>query len=195
MKMIFPVRTTVGQEQLVVDILSSKISKEELNIYAISVVPNLKGYILIEADNEVTVRRGITDTPHIKGSGIVKGSVNIEELSGLLESKPLMKSIQEGQTVEIVSGPFKGEKAKVTRVNAPKEEVTVELLEAAENLSRGVLTAMKDGKNLRLAGTAALLSVAGFAIGKRRDQVKKDSFEGMDIDEEQELKRSLMSDG
>ncbi len=129
--MIFPVRTTVGQEQLVVDILSAKISKEELNIYAISVVPGLKGYILIEADNEVTVRRGITDTPHIKGSGIVKGAVNIEELSSLLESKPLMKSIQEGQKVEIVSGPFKGEKAKVTRVNAPKEEVTVELLEAA----------------------------------------------------------------
>jgi len=131
MRMIFPIRTTVGQEQLVVDILGSKISKEELNIYSIAVVPNLKGYILIEADNEITIRRGITDTPHIKGSGIVKGAVNIEELSVLLESKPLMKSIQEGQTVEIVSGPFKGEKAKVTRVNQAKEEVTVELLEAA----------------------------------------------------------------
>ena len=129
--MIFPVRTTVGQEQLVVDILSSKIAKEELNIYSIAVVPGLKGYILIEADNEVTLRRGINDTPHIKGSGIVKGAVNIEELTGLLESKPLMKSIQEGQKVEIVSGPFKGEKAKVTRVNQAKEEVTVELLEAA----------------------------------------------------------------
>ncbi|MFA6268506.1 MAG: transcription elongation factor Spt5 [archaeon] len=129
--MIFPIRTTVGQEQLVVDILSSKIAKEDLNIYSIAVVPGLKGYILIEADNEITLRRGITDTPHIKGSGIVKGAVNIEELSGLLESKPLMKSIQEGQKVEIVSGPFKGEKAKVTRVNQAKEEVTVELLEAA----------------------------------------------------------------
>ena len=129
--MIFPVRTTVGQEQLVVDILSSKIAKEELNIYSIAVVPGLKGYILIEADNEVTLRRGITDTPHVKGSGIVKGAVNIEELSSLLESKPLMKSIQPGQTVEIVAGPFKGEKAKVTRVNSSKEEVTVELLEAA----------------------------------------------------------------
>ena len=129
--MIFPVRTTVGQEQLVVDILSSKIAKEILSIYSISVVPGLKGYILIEADNEVTVRRGITDTPHVKGSGIVKGAVNIEELSGLLESKPLMKTLQEGQKVEIVSGPFKGEKAKITRVNAAKEEVTVELLEAA----------------------------------------------------------------
>ncbi|MCX6804359.1 MAG: transcription elongation factor Spt5, partial [Candidatus Diapherotrites archaeon] len=77
------------------------------------------------------VRRGITDTPHVKGSGIVKGAVKIDELTGLLESKPLMKSIQEGQTIEIVSGPFKGEKARVTRVNQAKEEVTVELLEAA----------------------------------------------------------------
>ena len=129
--MIFPIRTTVGQEQLVVDILGSKIVKEELNIYSIAVVPGLKGYILIEADNEVTVRRGITDTPHIKGSGIVKGAVKIEELSGLLESKPLMKTLEEGQTIEIIAGPFKGEKAKITRVNAAKEEVTVELLEAA----------------------------------------------------------------
>ena len=129
--MIFPVRTTVGQEQLVVDILSSKIVKEELNIYSIAVVPGLKGYILIEADNEVTLRRGITDTPHIKGSGIVKGAVKIDELSALLESKPLMKTLQEGQKVEIISGPFKGEKAKITRVNQAKEEVTVELLEAA----------------------------------------------------------------
>ncbi|MDD2531224.1 MAG: transcription elongation factor Spt5 [Candidatus ainarchaeum sp.] len=129
--MIFPIRTTVGQEQLVVDILSSKIAKEELNIYSIAVVPGLKGYILLEADNEITVRRGITDTPHIKGSGIVKGAVNIEELSSLLESKPLMKTLNEGMQVEIISGPFKGEKAKITRINTAKEEVTVELLEAA----------------------------------------------------------------
>jgi transcription termination/antitermination protein NusG len=129
--MIFPIRTTVGQEQLVVDILSAKIAKEELNIYSIAVVPGLKGYILIESDNEITVRRGITDTPHIKGSGIVKGAVNIEELSNLLESKPLMKTLSEGMHVEIISGPFKGEKAKITRVNQAKEEVTVELLEAA----------------------------------------------------------------
>lgn len=129
--MIFPVRTTVGQEQMVVDILGAKIAKEDLNIYSIAVVPGIKGYILLEADNEITVRRGINDTPHIKGSGIVKGAVNIDDLSGLLESKPLMKTLQEGQTIEIVSGPFKGEKAKITRVNTAKEEVTVELLEAA----------------------------------------------------------------
>ena len=42
-----------------------------------------------------------------------------------------MKAIQEGLKVEIISGPSKGEKAKVVRVNQAKEEVTVELLEAA----------------------------------------------------------------
>ena len=129
--MIFPIRTTVNQEQMVVDILGAKIAKEDLNIYSIAVVPGLKGYILIEADNEITVRRGITDTPHVRGSGIVKGEVKIEELSEMLEAKPLMKTLEEGQIVEIISGPFKAEKAKITRVNAQKEEVTVELLEAA----------------------------------------------------------------
>jgi transcriptional antiterminator NusG len=130
--MIFTVRTTVGQESLVVDVLSNRIKKEELNIYSIAVIPGLKGYILIEADNEMSVRRGIQDTPHIKGKGIVgTGEVKIEELSSLLESKPLMKSLKEGMKVEIIQGPFKGEKARIIRVNAPKEEVTVELLEAA----------------------------------------------------------------
>lgn len=129
--MIFTVRTTVGQESLVVDILASKISKEDLNIYSIALIPGLKGYILIEGDNEVTIRRGITTASHVKGRGIVGGEVKIDVLSGLLEAKPLMKSIKEGMKVEIIAGPFKGEKAKVMRVNDTKEEVTVELQEAA----------------------------------------------------------------
>lgn len=129
--MIYTVRTTVGQEPLVVDILGNKIQKEGLAIYSISVIPGLRGYILVEADNELTVRRAITNTPHIKGKGIVMGEIKIEELSQLLEAKPLMKSISEGDKAEIITGPFKGEKARVLRVNATKEEVTVELLEAA----------------------------------------------------------------
>ena len=129
--MIFTIRTTVSQESLVADILSNKIRKEDLNIYSISVIPGLKGYIMIEADNEMTVRRGITNTSHVKGRGIVGGEVKIDELGTLLESKPLMKSIKAGQKVELIAGPFKGEKAKVIRVNDTKEEVTVELMEAA----------------------------------------------------------------
>jgi len=129
--MIFPVRTTVGQESLVVDIITNKVRSDALSVYSVAVIPGLKGYILIEAEDELTVRHSITNTPHIKGQGIVKGAVKIDELSSLLEAKPLMKSIEEGAKVELISGPFKGEKARVLRVNDTKEEVTVELLEAA----------------------------------------------------------------
>ena len=37
---------------------------------------------------------------------------------------------EEGNIVEVISGPFKGEKARVQRIDQAKEEVTVELFEA-----------------------------------------------------------------
>jgi len=129
--MIFTVRTTSGQESLVVDMLKKKLENEPLEIYSLAVIPDLRGYILIEGDCELTVRRAITDIPHIKGKGIVGGNIELEELTTLLESKPLMDSIKKGAKVQVVQGPFKGEKARVIRVNEAKEDVTVELLETA----------------------------------------------------------------
>ena len=128
--MIYTVRTTVGQESMVVDILAAKTRKEGLEIYSMAVMPGLKGYILIEADNENTVQRGIAGINLVKSRGVVAGQVKIEELSAILSSKPLMESIKPDQKVELIAGPFKGEKARVIRVNDTKEEVTVELLEA-----------------------------------------------------------------
>jgi len=111
--------------------LQKKLENEPLEIYSLAVIPDLKGYVLIEGDSELTIRRAITDIPHIKGKGIVGGNIDIEELSSLLEAKPLMESIKKGAKVKLINGPFKGEKARVVRINEAKEEVTVELLEAA----------------------------------------------------------------
>ncbi|PIU21002.1 MAG: transcription elongation factor Spt5 [Candidatus Diapherotrites archaeon CG08_land_8_20_14_0_20_34_12] len=129
--MIFSIRTTVGQESLVVDMLKKKLEEENLPVYSLTVLPGLKGYILIEGDTDETMKRAIMDIPHIKGRGIVGGEIKIEELTSLLEAKPLMKTLKQGAKVQLVSGPFKGEKAIIMRVNDAKEEVTVELMEAA----------------------------------------------------------------
>lgn len=128
--MIYTVRTTVGQESMVVDILAAKAKREGLELYSMAVMPGLKGYILIEADNENTVQRGIAGVSLVKSRGVVAGQVKIEELGSILSSKPLMEAIKPDQKVELIAGPFKGEKARVIRVNETKEEVTVELLEA-----------------------------------------------------------------
>jgi len=44
--------------------------------------------------------------------------------------KPVVSGITEGTIVEIIAGPFKGEKAVVKRIDSAKEEITVELYES-----------------------------------------------------------------
>jgi transcriptional antiterminator NusG len=47
-----------------------------------------------------------------------------------LTPKPTVTGITEGAIIEVTSGPFKGEKARVKRVDEGHEEITVELFDA-----------------------------------------------------------------
>ena len=49
----------------------------------------------------------------------------------MLEQVKVEMNIKKSDIVEIISGPFKRDNAKVIRINKPKEEIVVELLEAA----------------------------------------------------------------
>ncbi len=127
--MIFPVRTTVGQERMLVDLLAVKQKKEGLGIYSIFVLSEMRGYVFVESPTEIEVRKLIYGMPHIKG--VVKKPVSMDELKHFFEEKPMVSNINRGDIVEVVSGPFKGEKAKVMRVDEAKDQITVELVEAA----------------------------------------------------------------
>jgi len=129
--MIFTIRTTVGQEKVIMDLLSNKARQDELEVYSVVEMADLKGYLLVEADSKKTVEILVHNVPHIKGGKIVEGNININEIAGVLESRPLMSSIKPGQTVEIILGPFKGSRAKVIRINLAKEEVIIELFDAS----------------------------------------------------------------
>ncbi len=131
---IWGVRTTAGQESFVAELIAEKGKNVEGgSIYAVIVPPSqkgvIKGYILVEASDELTLRKIVRGTPHAKG--VVPGATSVKEIEGLLKQAPLMKEFKVGQIVKITGGPFKGMRAKVLRVDPQKEEVTVELLEAA----------------------------------------------------------------
>ena len=64
----------------------------------------------------------------------VGGMVNPAEVDHYLVAKPVVEGLELGTLVEVVAGPFKGMQAKVVRVDVPKEEVTIEILEAAFTL-------------------------------------------------------------
>jgi transcriptional antiterminator NusG len=63
--------------------------------------------------------------------GLLPNEIEYKEIEHMLEQVKREVNIQKGDIVEIISGPFKREKAKITRIDTQKEEVVVELLEAA----------------------------------------------------------------
>ena len=128
--MIYVYRVTAGQEKVVLDMLSKKIKKESLKIHSIAYFEDLKGYLIVEGEDEVSVRQAGLRIPHIKG--VLDKPMDIKDIEGMIEAaKPAVFSINKGDVVELISGPFKGEKARVIKINANKDEVTVELTEVA----------------------------------------------------------------
>ncbi|MBP2144369.1 transcriptional antiterminator NusG [Methanococcus voltae] len=127
--MIFAVRTTTGQEQNVAEALASRAERENLEVFSILATEDLKGYILVEATNKGAIEELVRQNFKVKG--IVPGESSVKELEHLLTPTKIIESIDKGDVVELVGGPFKGEKARVTRVDKNKEEITLELMEAA----------------------------------------------------------------
>jgi len=118
-----------GQEELVATILRNKAGAD-MPIYSVIIMPNIKNYIIVEVDNETTLKRAIMDMPYVKKSAMTIGTVNHKELEGMLKVESVMQKLDPGVIVEIKSGHLKGERARVMRVNPTKEEITVEILDA-----------------------------------------------------------------
>lgn len=106
------------------------ISKNQLKgrVKAILVPETLRGYVFIETTEFRDVEIAISGVPHVRGR--VGGKVSLSEIDRFLAPPPAAEGISEGDVVEIISGPFKGERAKVVRVDAGKEELILELLDS-----------------------------------------------------------------
>jgi transcriptional antiterminator NusG len=125
---IFVVKTTANQERSVAGMLANTARKENLDVRAILAPDELKGYVLVEAPDSGIVELAIQTVPHARA--VVKGQSSIAEILHFLTPKPTVTGITEGAIIEITSGPFKGEKARVKRVDEGHEEITVELFDA-----------------------------------------------------------------
>ncbi len=125
---IFAVRTTIGQERNVADMITTRTEKEKFEVYSILVPHDIRGYIMVEAMNKSEIDKSLKGIAHSRG--ILEGEIGIVEIEKFFEPKPMVTKVDAGDTVELVNGPFKGEKARVMRVDIKKEEITVELFEA-----------------------------------------------------------------
>jgi len=129
---IFAVRTTAGQEKNVALLIERRCIARNIPVKAIVSPPDLSGYVFLEASGPNVVNQAIEEIKHVKGW--VAGKVEFEDVMRFIVPKPIVEVIEVNDRVEIVSGPFKGMQAKVTRVDRSKAEVTLELLEAPYTL-------------------------------------------------------------
>ncbi len=83
---------------------------------------------MVEADDDNVFDRILDEIPH--ADGVVQGEPPMAEVEHFLSPTPDVEGIAEGDIVELIAGPFKGEKARVQRIDETKDQVTVELYEA-----------------------------------------------------------------
>jgi transcriptional antiterminator NusG len=124
--MIYTVKTVVGRENIVMENIASKAKSQNLNIQALVHPEEIKGYIFVEGDVK-DIEKAIQMVPHVRG--LIKTPVEIKEIQRFLQPKTVEIELNAGDIVEIIGGPFKGEKGKVVRYDKAKREVTIELLE------------------------------------------------------------------
>lgn len=126
--MIFVIKVTTNKEDRALEMISDKIKKKNLEAYSLTRPHGLRGYIFLEALDRETAEEAAFNLPYVKG--IIGKTLEYDEIKNMLTPDIEEIKIEGGDIVEIISEPFKKEKAKVTRVDKQKGEVVVSLLGA-----------------------------------------------------------------
>ena len=124
----FAIRTTGGQERVVANMLQTRISTKKVGIRSIMVLDSFKGYIIVEAPDSNVAYEALSGIRHVRGQ--IRGDLPFKDIEGYLVKKPIVSELSVDDTVEVVAGPFKSMKAKITRVDYEKQEATVVLLDS-----------------------------------------------------------------
>jgi transcriptional antiterminator NusG len=125
---VMAVKTSIGHERSVADSVASRAKASDAGIYSILSPTTMRGYVFVEVMNAERLQQMVKGIRRARG--LVRGETSLDEIDHFLTPKPLVSGIMEGDIVELVSGPFKGEKARVMHIDEAKEEITVELFEA-----------------------------------------------------------------
>jgi transcription termination/antitermination protein NusG len=124
----YAIRITGGQEKVVANILQNKINTKRIKILSILLLDNFKGYIIVEAPDSNVAFEALHGVRHVRGQ--IRGELPFKDIEGYLVKKPVVSDLNIDDTVEVIAGPFKAMKAKITRVDYEKQEATVVLLDS-----------------------------------------------------------------
>ena len=126
---IYVVKVTTNKEDKALEMVADKVNKKKIGIYSVARPHGLRGYIFLESPDREHAEEAVYNLPYVKG--IIPKVVTYDEIKQMLEPVASEINIEKNDIVEIISEPFKKEKAKVVRVDKIKNECVVSLLGAA----------------------------------------------------------------
>ncbi|MDD5503183.1 MAG: transcription elongation factor Spt5 [Candidatus Thermoplasmatota archaeon] len=125
---LFVMKTGIGRELDVVNAIYLRLRKIKAQVFAVFAPNEIRGYIFIEAREKNEIKKATSGVTHARS--MLKETVPYEQIASFLVPTSAVIRIREGDIVEIIAGPFKGERARIKSIDERKEEVTVELVEA-----------------------------------------------------------------
>lgn len=127
--LIFALRTTANREDQVMDFLSSNVERKKMAVYAIIRPHGMRGYIFVESETKADAEQAAYQVPYARG--VLPSPIQYKEIEHMLEQVKKDINVKKNDIAEIIAGPFKREKVKITRIDSTKQEVVVELLDSA----------------------------------------------------------------
>jgi transcription termination/antitermination protein NusG len=125
---VLAIKSSRGYEREVADTLLARAEEKPDVVFSLLVPAALRGYVFAEGMSAEGVREMLKGIR--KARGLVDGETTLHEVEPLLVPRVTVEGFVEGAIVELIAGPFKGEKARVRKIDQGKEEITVELIEA-----------------------------------------------------------------
>jgi len=144
---IYAIKTIIGRENVVLEAMAGKAKVSGLFIKALVHPEELRGYIFVEGELK-DIETAIKEIPHARG--LLRAPVLISDIKKFMEPKKIEIKVGGGDIVEVIGGPFKGERGKVTRFDDVKGEVTIELIEVTVpipvTVNAGLVKLIKKGE-------------------------------------------------
>ncbi len=133
---IYIFRASNGKEKSVAQMVNKKANLEQYKgcIYSVMATEGIKGYIFIEGPDIQSIERVTSTIRGVNNKPIKNQPVDLSELQDILVPRPAIEGLQQGDLVEIINGPFKGSRARITRVDSANQEVTAEITSSSMGL-------------------------------------------------------------
>ncbi|MEO2154500.1 MAG: transcription elongation factor Spt5 [Nanoarchaeota archaeon] len=123
---IYAMRVVGGREFKILENLHLIAKKYPQAIKAVLWKETIQGFLFVETEDLDTLKMIVKTIRDIKN--LILTPVPLSDIEKMLTYEVEEIEILPGDIVEITAGPFKGERAKVIRVDKEREEATVQLL-------------------------------------------------------------------